>query len=190
MANPAKCGQVGVSAAAFYKHTGPHRPNQFSNTPSLCGGTVIHKTKFSNFNSCSMITNTMDDPIISVRPKFGVIEDTGTLTSMSLDGLTASQSATAYGGSANRALISPPQNHYGGGTCTHTTRTRDPWWRLDLKTTKSLSSVELMNRGDCCSNRFEGLRVYLSDDASYMKHSANNIPVSYTHLTLPTNREV
>ena len=90
VANPAKCGQVGVSAAAFYKHTGPHRPNQFSNTPSLCGGTVIHKTKFSNFNSCSMITNTMDDPIISVRPKFGVIEDTGTPTSMSLYGLTAS----------------------------------------------------------------------------------------------------
>ena len=175
VANPAKCGQVGVSAAAFYKHTGPHRPNQFSNTPSLCGGTVIHKTKFSNFNSCSMITNTMADPIISVRPKFGVIEDTGTPTSMSLYGLTASQSATAYGGSANRALISPPQNHYGGGTCTHTTRTRDPWWRLDLKTTKSLSSVELMNRGDCCSDRFEGLRVYLSDDASYMKHSANSI---------------
>jgi hypothetical protein len=107
--------------------------------------------------------------------RWRVTLDVWTPTSMSLYGLTASQSATAYGGSANRALISPPQNHYGGGTCTHTTRTRDPWWRLDLKTTKSLSSVELMNRGDCCSDRFEGLRVYLSDDASYMKHSANSI---------------
>ena len=52
-ADPNRCGQVGISAAAFYGSTEPRRPNQIKNSPSLCGGTVIHDTEFANFTSCN-----------------------------------------------------------------------------------------------------------------------------------------
>ena len=51
-ADPNRCGQVGISAAAFYGSTEPRRPNQIK-IHHLCGGTVIHDTEFANFTSCN-----------------------------------------------------------------------------------------------------------------------------------------
>ena len=52
-ADPNRCDQVGVSAGAFYSSSEPRRPNQIGNSPSLCGGTVIHNTEFANFSTCN-----------------------------------------------------------------------------------------------------------------------------------------
>ena len=93
---------------------------------------------------------------------------------MSLTKKTAGQHSTAHNGVASRPLTSTPNGRWGGGTCTHTNYASDPWWRLDMGTTRTLSSVELLNRNDCCSDRFIGLRVYISNHNSYVKDHPSN----------------
>eukprot|EP00239_Pterosperma_sp_CCMP1384_P001422 CAMPEP_0197849790 /NCGR_PEP_ID=MMETSP1438-20131217/13210_1 /TAXON_ID=1461541 /ORGANISM="Pterosperma sp., Strain CCMP1384" /LENGTH=687 /DNA_ID=CAMNT_0043462629 /DNA_START=158 /DNA_END=2221 /DNA_ORIENTATION=+ len=77
------------------------------------------------------------------------------------------QSSTSHGGVAGRAVDGlTDDTSYNQGSCTHTHRESNPWWRVDLETEQNITSVKLWNRRDCCSNRLDGaeIRVSITDN--------------------------
>ena len=95
---------------------------------------------------------------------------------------TASQSSTAYGGLASRAIDGNRDGVFTDNSVTHT----DPngtneYWITDLGGTKVVESITLWNRADCCGARMSNLRVSLLDAGSNVISSAdilNANPVS------------
>jgi putative heme-binding domain-containing protein len=61
----------------------------------------------------------------------------------------ASQSSTAHGGDAARAIDGNTSGRYGDGGQTHTAEsTANPWWEVDLKAEYPIDSIAIYNRTD------------------------------------------
>ena len=80
-------------------------------------------------------------------------------------GGTATQSSTAYGGVAPRAIDGNTDGNWGVGSVTHTAGTVDPWWQVDLGATRTVDQISLWNRTDCCSDRLTNFSVSLLDSS-------------------------
>ena len=74
-------------------------------------------------------------------------------------------------GPSSLAVDANTNTNYMEGFCTHTELSNNPWWRVDLETTRSVTSVKIWNRGDCCSDRLQGFEVWIgNDDSSYSEN--------------------
>ena len=60
-------------------------------------------------------------------------------------GKPTSQSSTDHGGSAARAVDGNTATN--GGSCTHTNKQSNPFWRVDLEQKVTISTVKVVNRG-------------------------------------------
>ncbi len=69
------------------------------------------------------------------------------------------QSSTGHGGASSRAVDGNKNTQWGGGSCTHTNKQQNPWWRVDLGSVQKVKKVKLTNRGDCCSNRLRNIEI-------------------------------
>jgi len=76
--------------------------------------------------------------------------------------MRASQSSTALDGKASRALTASPQTNW-PGTCTHTEEEEQPWWKVSLQGTYSITHIELTNRLNSRPERLQGIDVYVDD---------------------------
>ena len=77
----------------------------------------------------------------------------------------ASQSSTAYGGDANRALDGNTNNTYAQNSITHTNFENKAWWQVDLGRSEQVGLVRLFNRGDGeVAKRLSNFDVILYDD--------------------------
>uniref|UniRef100_H3AI33 Fucolectin tachylectin-4 pentraxin-1 domain-containing protein n=1 Tax=Latimeria chalumnae TaxID=7897 RepID=H3AI33_LATCH len=82
---------------------------------------------------------------------------------MALTG-TATQSSTYEKiGSPDRAIDGNSNSNYRKHPCTHTKRDRNPWWRVDLKDSRTVVTVVLTTRSDCCTSRIKGIQVRVGD---------------------------
>lgn len=79
---------------------------------------------------------------------------------------SASQSTTAFGGVASRAVDGNPNSSWAGGSISHTSDS-DPatqaWWQVDLGAIKDISTIRIFNRTDCCSDRLSNFHIFVSD---------------------------
>merc|ERR1712226_674095 len=66
---------------------------------------------------------------------------------------TASQSSTAHGGGAERAIDGDINGYWNGKSVTHTNWESIPWWKLTLPEPAKIAQVVLYNRSDCCWGR-------------------------------------
>lgn len=73
-------------------------------------------------------------------------------------GKTATQSSTAFGGVASRAVDGNYDGTYNNGSVTHTNNAR-AWWQVDLGANKNISWIMLYNRTDCCYTRLSDFVV-------------------------------
>ena len=95
---------------------------------------------------------------------------------------SASQSSTAYGGDAARAVDGNRDNDYGHHSVTHTDFQDHSWWKVDLEKEESVGTVRIYNRGDGnVANRLSNFDVILLDkDGKEVTHqhidSLNNQP--------------
>ncbi|WP_375388460.1 discoidin domain-containing protein [uncultured Amnibacterium sp.] len=80
-------------------------------------------------------------------------------------GTTANQSSTAYGGAASRAVDGNTDGVFNDGSVTHTNTDTNSWWTTDLGATRSLSSIGVWNRTDCCGSRLSDYWVFVSSSA-------------------------
>ena len=77
----------------------------------------------------------------------------------------ASQSSTAYGGDANRALDGNTNNTYSQNSITHTNFEKQAWWQVDLGRSEQVGFVRLFNRGDGeVAKRLSNFDVILYND--------------------------
>jgi len=82
---------------------------------------------------------------------------------LTLGGTTAvvSQISTGpWSGPAWKAIDGNDNGHYGGGSCTHTYRHGNAWWRLDFKRRMKVEKIKVKNRGDCCGSRLSPFKVH------------------------------
>ncbi len=82
---------------------------------------------------------------------------------------TATQSSTANGGVASRAIDGNSHGEWGRGTTTHTEIDEmNPWWELDLGRVEPIQNIVLVNRNDPVSDlgkRLNGFRLSILDGA-------------------------
>lgn len=77
---------------------------------------------------------------------------------------SASQSSTAYGGDASRAVDGNRDNDYGHHSVTHTAFQDHSWWKVDLEKEESVGTVRIYSRGDGnVANRLSNFDVILLD---------------------------
>jgi putative heme-binding domain-containing protein len=98
----------------------------------------------------------------------------------------ASQSSTAYGGDASRAIDGNKSGRYTDGGQTHTKEnSQNPWWELDLGAEFPIDSVVIYNRtDDGLGNRLDGFTLRVEDSNHKLviektKQPAPEIKVSY-----------
>ena len=67
--------------------------------------------------------------------------------------------------SADRAIDGDTNGNYWDGSVTHSREgNTDPkWWHVDLGTSVVIDAIEIWNRTDCCSNRLNEGRLFISD---------------------------
>nr|4GWI_A Chain A, Platelet aggregation factor Sm-hPAF [Streptococcus mitis]4GWJ_A Chain A, Platelet aggregation factor Sm-hPAF [Streptococcus mitis] len=81
-------------------------------------------------------------------------------------GKQASQSSTAHGGAATRAVDGNVDSDYGHHSVTHTNFEDNAWWQVDLGKTENVGKVKLYNRGDGnVANRLSNFDVVLLNEA-------------------------
>ena len=77
----------------------------------------------------------------------------------------ATQSSTAYGGNANRALDGNTNSSYSQNSVTHTNFEKQAWWQVDLGRSEQIGLVRLFNRGDGeLAKRLSNFDVILYDE--------------------------
>ncbi|KAK6320842.1 hypothetical protein J4Q44_G00078180 [Coregonus suidteri] len=79
---------------------------------------------------------------------------------LALNGVAAQSSL--YGNrEAYDAIDGKKSTHY--GSCTHTQKDSNPWWRVDLLDVYRVTAVTLTNRGDCCPERLDGAEIRIGN---------------------------
>lgn len=76
---------------------------------------------------------------------------------------TVTQSSTAFGGVASRAIDQNTDGNYRNRSVTHTSNEVEPWWTLDLGEQIHIGSVDVYNRTNCCTARLSDFYVFTSD---------------------------
>ncbi|TNN56660.1 Fucolectin [Liparis tanakae] len=66
-------------------------------------------------------------------------------------------------GAAYSAIDGNRNSNFGSGSCTHTDEETNPWWRVDLLESYIVTSIIVINRGDCCAFRLDGAEVHIGD---------------------------
>ena len=83
------------------------------------------------------------------------------------------QSSTSFGGDARRAVDGNTDGRYGNRSVTHTLNSNKPWWKVDLGADRTINSVKLFNRVDCCTGRLNNFSIYV--------YNSRNQQVGYIH---------
>jgi len=74
--------------------------------------------------------------------------------------MTATQSSTSHGGNAGKPLVPTPQAGW-PGTCTHTHKDTNAWWKVSLGSWYEVSSIKLTSRARCCPERLQGVDIFV-----------------------------
>lgn len=86
------------------------------------------------------------------------VDDTSDSNNLAL-GKSATQSTTAYNGAASRAVDGNTSGVWNQGSVTHTSNSSQPWWKVDLGSTKSIGDVVVWNRTNCCATRLDNFYI-------------------------------
>eukprot|EP01052_Picozoa_sp_SAG31_P019048 SAG31_NODE_1374_length_8594_cov_57.759623_3_plen_488_part_00 len=80
-----------------------------------------------------------------------------------------SQSTIGWGGEPDRAIDGNRDSNYGGGSCLHTDPPPDgeSWFQVDLGVYSTVDRVAVYHRADCCQDRLESARIFVSDTPAY-----------------------
>ncbi|XP_033980152.1 fucolectin-1-like [Trematomus bernacchii] len=83
----------------------------------------------------------------------------------------ATQSSVYGAADADRAIDGNRASKWGDGSCSHTAKERNPWWRLALPKTHKVFSVEITNRYEV-HERLNGAEIRIGD--SLVNNGADN----------------
>ncbi|KAL0961811.1 hypothetical protein UPYG_G00332000 [Umbra pygmaea] len=75
----------------------------------------------------------------------------------------AVQSSRFGNSKASDAIDGDKGSHDHSGSCTHTEKENNPWWRVNLKTLYTVRAVSITNRRDCCPERLDGAEIRIGN---------------------------
>ncbi|XP_055521975.1 fucolectin-1-like [Leucoraja erinacea] len=78
-------------------------------------------------------------------------------------GASPTQSSTEEGAGAEGAIDGNSDSDFWKGSCARTRKSKDPWWRVDLKSSNYVTDVRITNRADCCSDQLLGAELRIGD---------------------------
>lgn len=64
---------------------------------------------------------------------------------------------------ADNAIDGNRNSDYNSGSCTHTEEENNPWWRVDLLYSYTVTSIVISNRADAASLRLNGAKVHVGN---------------------------
>ncbi|XP_068179810.1 uncharacterized protein [Antennarius striatus] len=113
---------------------------------------------------------------------------------VALRGKAAQSNSEHALGYACNAIDGNRDTKFLSGSCAVSAETRNPWWRVDLLDRYIVTSVSITNRGDCCAERLNELKIYIGN--SKENNGLNNpkvatistIGLGSTHFENFTNR--
>ncbi|XP_078578154.1 uncharacterized protein LOC144863066 [Branchiostoma floridae x Branchiostoma japonicum] len=82
----------------------------------------------------------------------------------------ATQSSTSFKGAPGRAVDGNRNAIYAQKSCSHTAMERNPWWRVDLGSSRCVDRVVVVKRQRCCGQWLEGFQVYVGDNPNVMEN--------------------
>ncbi|HGL1932469.1 TPA: discoidin domain-containing protein [Streptococcus pneumoniae] len=80
-------------------------------------------------------------------------------------GKQVTQSSTAFGGDARRAVDGKVDGNYGHNSVTHTNFQSKPWWQVDLAKEETIRQINIYNRTDTAQDRLANFDVILLDSS-------------------------
>lgn len=103
-------------------------------------------------------------------------------------GKRVTQSSTAFGGDARRAVDGKLDGNYGHNSVTHTDFQSKPWWQVDLDKEETIRQINIYNRTDTAQDRLTNFNVILLDSSgkeierkriAYLRDSSAQISIDY-----------
>uniref|UniRef100_A0A3P9CZ73 Fucolectin tachylectin-4 pentraxin-1 domain-containing protein n=1 Tax=Maylandia zebra TaxID=106582 RepID=A0A3P9CZ73_9CICH len=94
----------------------------------------------------------------------------------------ATQSSTLSFATASKAIDGRRNSFYSNGFCSHTAEDEtNPWWRVDLQRSFTITAVKVTNRGDCCAERLDGAEIRIGNS---LDNNGNSNPrcASISHI--------
>ncbi|KAJ8288400.1 hypothetical protein COCON_G00010590 [Conger conger] len=88
-------------------------------------------------------------------------------------------------GDAKNAIDRNLEGEYLKGSCSHTKAETNPWWRVDLLKSYSITSVSITNRKDCCSERINGAEIHIGNS---LENNGNDNPVCAVIPYIPADQ--
>uniref|UniRef100_A0A3P9D1L1 Fucolectin tachylectin-4 pentraxin-1 domain-containing protein n=1 Tax=Maylandia zebra TaxID=106582 RepID=A0A3P9D1L1_9CICH len=91
-------------------------------------------------------------------------------------------SSTLSFATASKAIDGRRNSFYSNGFCSHTAEDEtNPWWRVDLQRSFTITAVKVTNRGDCCAERLDGAEIRIGNS---LENNGNNNPrcASISHI--------
>jgi hypothetical protein len=76
---------------------------------------------------------------------------------------TATQSSTNWSAPADRAVDGNTDGDFSHNSVTHTQVENQAWWQVDLESVKSIGTIKVWNRTDCCGDALTNFYVFVSD---------------------------
>ena len=98
----------------------------------------------------------------TVTPENSSVPSVDPLENIAL-GKRVSQSSTAYGGFASKAVDGNTNGNFGNQSVTHTDFQSKPWWQVDLDSEETIRQINIYNRTDTASDRLSNFNVILLD---------------------------
>jgi len=96
----------------------------------------------------------------------GAVQTTETETAVVSNlasGASAWLSSTGFGAVSSRAIDGNNNGNWNGGSCACTNQQSFPWLAIDLGSQRTVNSVVIYNRQDCCADRLRGVQVLISN---------------------------
>ena len=80
-------------------------------------------------------------------------------------GQSSMQSSTDLGGSSSRAVDGGTSKDYSLDSCTHSNLESNPWWRVDLGSSRLVGEVVLVNRNctGACADRLKEFEIWIGE---------------------------
>lgn len=89
----------------------------------------------------------------------------------------ARQNSTGFDGPARLAIDGNTNGDYDKArSTTHTEKSNDPWWEVDLKATTTIDRIAIWNRTDGSGERLNDFRVLVLDEQREVVWQQNDIP--------------
>uniref|UniRef100_A0A3Q2QGV8 Si:ch211-215k15.4 n=1 Tax=Fundulus heteroclitus TaxID=8078 RepID=A0A3Q2QGV8_FUNHE len=84
-------------------------------------------------------------------------------------------------GAASNAIDGNRNSNFKDGSCSHTASQTNPWWRVDLLDSYTITHIIITNRGDCCHDRINGANIHIGNSLT-LNGAANPLVATISEI--------